>query len=53
MKYTVTVAVSVEFDVEVDAATEAEAEELAEDLAYTEYLTAEPDELNATVLCVR
>lgn len=52
-KYTVSVSVNVEFDVEVEASSAAEAKEIAEERAYEEYLTAEPDELNAAAICAR
>ena len=49
-KYTVSVSVNVEFDVEVEASSAAEAKEIAEERAYTEYMTADPDELNAVAM---
>ena len=52
-KYTVSVSVNVEFDVEVEASSVAEAKEIAEERAYEEYLTAEPDELNAAAVYAR
>jgi hypothetical protein len=50
MTYRIPVSVNVEFTVEVEANSREEARELAENLAYTEYLTADPDELNAVAL---
>ena len=49
--YEVPVSVTVEFTVEVEAESEEAAKEAAESRAYEEYLTAEPDELNAVALC--
>lgn len=49
--YEVQVSVNVEFTVQVVAKSPAEAKRKAKERAYREYLTAEPDELNATALC--
>lgn len=49
-RYEIPVSVNVEFTITVEASSKAEAREIAEERAYTEYLTADPDELNAVAM---
>ena len=53
MKFSVEVSVSVQFSIPVEAGSEQEAREIAENRAYTDYLNAQPDELNAVALVAR
>ena len=49
-RYEIPVSVTVEFTVTVEAPDRETAREIAENQAYTDYLTADPDELNAVAL---